>query len=408
VVDVDPKDGGDVGLQFLSVIGEMPETRRTLTAGGGFHLMYALEPSVRVGNSTKKIGMGVDVKSADAYVVLPGSTIRGKAYKWASDRAPVPAPEWLIEECGRADDRPPNAGKRLVEEDDWARDRSWRYLVDDAGESSEGRRNVDCVRYANRCFDFALDIDSSVAYMLEWNRGKCFPAMDAEEVERTVKSTAKSRKKPFGCDHPLAPGFEPYEMPSSKTGTIPPALPEPPEEPKPPKPTFPAARAYIDDAAPDESDIPDRDTAAVVVAGDLRQFMPLSGLQIATLMRDWSVAGYGLDLDDAALFRAIAEMERRETSARWWRSPRRTIPRLLLYRLPPHRHRRRAARRVPACRPRCHLFPPRPRPSHPRRWRKHSPRRQPQRPLRRDGGNRQTFGRTFRRRRSCLWTRCPT
>jgi uncharacterized protein DUF3987/bifunctional DNA primase/polymerase-like protein/primase-like protein len=312
VVDVDPKKGGDIGLQYLSLAGEMPETGGTTTHSGGFHLMYALPPDVRVGNSTEKIAVGVDVKSADGYVVLPGSTISGKAYKWTNDRAPVPAPEWLIEECGRADDRPPNAGKRLVEEDDWARDRSWKYLVEEAAESSEGSRNADCVRHANRCFDFALDIDSCIAYMLEWNNGKCFPPLESDEIERTVRSAAKSRKKAFGCDHPLAPGFDPYEMPPPDTEPkISPST-VPQDQPWPAVSGYEAARSYIDNESPDESDIPDRDIAAVIVAATLRKFMPLTGLQIATLMRDWSLAAYGRDIDDEALKRALVEMCRLE------------------------------------------------------------------------------------------------
>lgn len=212
VIDVDPKKGGAEGLQELAILGDMPKTAGTITHSGGFHLMYALPPGVRVSNSAEKLAIGVDVRSANGYVVLPGSTIAGNPYKWANEKQPSPAPEWLIEEAGRADERPPNAGKRLVEEDDWATERALKYLMEEAAESSEGQRNADCVRHANRCFDFGLEIETCVPYIYHWSEKRCFPPMDVEEIRRTVRSAAKSRKNAFGCDHPMAPGFEAVEI----------------------------------------------------------------------------------------------------------------------------------------------------------------------------------------------------
>ncbi len=100
------------------------------------------------------------------------------------------------------------------------------------------RVQVRRVRHASRCFDFGAEIDTAVVYLLEWNSGKCFPPTDTDEVDRTVRSAAKSRKKPYGCDHPLACGFDPYEMPAAEAESdlSPPAL--PPEKQSPPCPNM--------------------------------------------------------------------------------------------------------------------------------------------------------------------------
>ncbi len=78
---------------------------------------------------------------------------------------------------------------------------------------------------------------------------------------------------------------------------------------------YDAALAWIDNESPDVSDTLDRDTAAVVVAAALRTLFTLPGSEIVTLMQYWSLAAYAQDLANDSLYRAVAEVDRREALA---------------------------------------------------------------------------------------------
>ena len=56
------------------------------------------------------------MKSADGYIVLPGSTIRGKEYTWYNDRPLAPAPDWLQARCKVPKAKLAGAATRIAEE----------------------------------------------------------------------------------------------------------------------------------------------------------------------------------------------------------------------------------------------------------------------------------------------------
>jgi hypothetical protein len=106
--DVKPDDKGNPqnGYETLEQLqlehGRLPDTARTKTTSGGGHFIFTLPDGVWVPNSESKLGKGLDVRSRGGLIVAPGSTIDGKTYEWVNARMPVPAPDWLIELCGRA------------------------------------------------------------------------------------------------------------------------------------------------------------------------------------------------------------------------------------------------------------------------------------------------------------------
>jgi len=77
VLDIDPRNGGEVTLELLTAeYGTLPDTVTVLTAGGGKHLYFR---GNLVGHHD--IGSGVELLRAGCTVGLPGTV--------AAERAPV-------------------------------------------------------------------------------------------------------------------------------------------------------------------------------------------------------------------------------------------------------------------------------------------------------------------------------
>lgn len=102
VLDIDPAKGGDESLERLvSEHGPLPDTVESLTGGGGRHLFFK-RPDGKLGNSSGRLGAGLDTRGDGGYVVAPPSVhVSGRQYAWevSSDPAEVgvaDAPAWLV------------------------------------------------------------------------------------------------------------------------------------------------------------------------------------------------------------------------------------------------------------------------------------------------------------------------
>jgi putative DNA primase/helicase len=99
VLDVDPRHGGDVSLREMEQKhGPLPETYQVGTPGTGTHnyFKYFAQGEDTIPNSAGKIAPGIDIRGDGGYVVAPGSTIDGKAYREVNpDIQPADAPAWL-------------------------------------------------------------------------------------------------------------------------------------------------------------------------------------------------------------------------------------------------------------------------------------------------------------------------
>lgn len=73
-VDVDPRNGGDVGLR-----DQLPTTLTAATGGGGLHLLYRVPEGISVRST---LGPGVDVKHNGYIVAEPSIHPSGKSYGW--------------------------------------------------------------------------------------------------------------------------------------------------------------------------------------------------------------------------------------------------------------------------------------------------------------------------------------
>ena len=145
VLDVDPRNGGDVNLDALvERHGPLPETPEALTGGGGRHFVFRrpVAPTFR-----SRLCSGVDVK-ANGYIVVPPSVHEsGRSYAWEASSRPdeIPLadlPPWALAMI--LDFTP-----RVVFETD--SDVGECFLVRAFAEVGWLRRKLDRRRYAVRC-----------------------------------------------------------------------------------------------------------------------------------------------------------------------------------------------------------------------------------------------------------------
>jgi hypothetical protein len=97
VLDIDPRHGGDRSLEALEQVhGRLPETLMTISGrgDGGRHLFLRRPPGKL---SSKRLGLGIDIKTSTGYVVLAPSIhpATGKPYT-RIDRPVAAPPAWLI------------------------------------------------------------------------------------------------------------------------------------------------------------------------------------------------------------------------------------------------------------------------------------------------------------------------
>jgi hypothetical protein len=182
VVDVDPRHGGDTSLAELERRhGQLPETPRVLTGGGGMHLFFAVDQAI--GNRTG-LAPGIDLRGDGGFVVAPPSMHQsGRRYAWELGASPddvplAPIPDWLLERI-RSDrlacaSRPPD---------------EWAALV--RGPIIAGTRNDNLARLAG----YLLRRRPAPRVVLELvravNEARCQPPLPDHEIERTVDSIAR-------------------------------------------------------------------------------------------------------------------------------------------------------------------------------------------------------------------------
>ncbi|MGD0333076.1 MAG: bifunctional DNA primase/polymerase [Xanthobacteraceae bacterium] len=189
VLDVDPKHGGDDSLAELERRYEpLPETVEAHTGGGGRHLYFA-HPGGFVPNRAG-LAQGIDLRGDGGYIVAPPSLHpSGQLYTWAPGRSPeqmMPAalPRWLLF-AGRG----PRVRRSLGD---------WRQLVHDG--VSEGERNTTIASLTGHLLWHGVDPQVALELMLAWNRQRCRPPLDDEEVARVVASITRlhAAKEPPG------------------------------------------------------------------------------------------------------------------------------------------------------------------------------------------------------------------
>ncbi len=182
VLDIDPRNGGEAGLNDLeSRYAKLPDTTEGLTAGGGRHL-FIRHPGNHVPCSQGELGPGVDVKGDGGYVVLsPSVHPNGNAYAWRDVRAidevsPVECPAWLV---------------KLVCEDAATPNAPAKGDGDDGNPIPDGQRNNTLARLAGGMRRQGMSRDEIFAAIQVTNQTRCRPPLPDAEVKRIATSVAR-------------------------------------------------------------------------------------------------------------------------------------------------------------------------------------------------------------------------
>ncbi len=185
VLDVDPRHGGEESLTRLALRNAgLPETVEAATGGGGRHI-YFKHPGFEVRNRAGLLP-GLDLRGDGGVIIVPPSIHpSGKPYRWRKGFAPdeialAPLPDWLlVPRFGGS-----SQGHSLS---------YWRKLVREG--VSEGRRNATVASFTGHLLWHGVDPDVALELMLAWNRVRCRPPLEDEEVIRTVRSVERTHTK---------------------------------------------------------------------------------------------------------------------------------------------------------------------------------------------------------------------
>jgi len=193
IVDVDPRNGGDEGIEDLQArYGQLPETPTVLTGGGGTHT-YLAHPRDRAIPNRRNLGgfPGVDIKADGGYVVAPPSRhASGRVYAWnvllhPDDVLLAPCPESLFSLFSQG----PQSDRIAYEPAPWDGTVPLRALA--AMESPSSRLRQRFERKADGLHDTSPSgIDASVATLAAL--AGCTP----REVEATVRASRKGAGLP--------------------------------------------------------------------------------------------------------------------------------------------------------------------------------------------------------------------
>ena len=180
VLDVDPKHGGDDSLEELERRFEkLPDTVEAQTGSGGRHL-YFTHPGGFVPNRAG-LKQGIDLRGDGGYVVAPPSLHpSGQLYAWARRHSPddiaiAALPRWLLF-AGRG-----VRARRSLED--------WRHLVREG--VKEGKRNSTIASLTGHLLWHGVDPQVALQLLLAWNRVRCKPPLDDDEVARVVASITR-------------------------------------------------------------------------------------------------------------------------------------------------------------------------------------------------------------------------
>jgi hypothetical protein len=189
VVDVDCKHDGESSLAAMEKRhGALPATVEAVTGGGGRHIYFS-HPGRDVRN---RVGLapGVDMRGDGGCVIVPPSIHpSGKRYRWKPGHTPgqielAPLPVWLEE-------------PRFSTEGERGHPSAyWRALVKHG--IKQGQRNSTIASFAGHLLWHGVDPDVVMELMLAWNRVRCLPPLDDDEVIRTVASIERTH----GRAHP--------------------------------------------------------------------------------------------------------------------------------------------------------------------------------------------------------------
>lgn len=197
VVDVDERRGGADTLDTLEMAyGPLPVTRKVRTPNGWHIYLSADTP---IANSHDRLGKGIDVRGYHGYVVGAGSVVDDVEYVLEVDAPIAPAPDWLIELCGKPPEREqqdqPN-GEDLDSPQAIARATEYLRTAEPAiqGAGGDGRTFATIAA----ALDFGISKETAADLLhAHWNE-RCSPPWQPDELERKVDNAWQYRGSAVG------------------------------------------------------------------------------------------------------------------------------------------------------------------------------------------------------------------
>ena len=185
VIDVDPKPGVEGALLAL----DLPDDTLTVrTPSGGRHLYLRGDD---VANSSRKLGIGIDVRGVGGYVVAPGSyfadTDGAKGYTGyyhiGADLPVAEAPPHLILMAGQPKTR--EDGGPVSVDDPMDIEFAVHYLQNTAPPAIEGQGgNNTAYQVAARLWDIGVSAETMVDLLAEHWNPRCLPPWDHGDLVR--------------------------------------------------------------------------------------------------------------------------------------------------------------------------------------------------------------------------------
>jgi len=198
VVDVDTNKAkgkvGDETFAYLDMLYGWPETERTGTPSGGWHLIYegwddANHPAhiFALGEN----GIGKDIDSPN-YSLIPGCRFADGTSYTTNDADAVACPEWIYDtiKSSKTKSRITDAGEVVVELDQQANiDIAIDFLQDDAVPAIEGSGgDFNTLKTAMYLKDLGISPTLSVDLLNEYYNPRCVPPWDRDDLERKVEN----------------------------------------------------------------------------------------------------------------------------------------------------------------------------------------------------------------------------
>ncbi|WOJ95794.1 bifunctional DNA primase/polymerase [Congregibacter brevis] len=173
VIDIDPRNGGDLSLYELQeTIGALPETRTVVTGGGGLHFYFKCYE----GAESRKPFDGIDFQAEKRCVAIPPSVHpeTGVLYEWGNNHDIAELPESWREAMN---------GQNAMQ----------TKFSDDGGAIPEGKRNQTLFDIARLLFKRG-DPESLVRCRIEEaNTERCQPPLQPPEIALIVASAYQYR-----------------------------------------------------------------------------------------------------------------------------------------------------------------------------------------------------------------------
>ena len=201
VADIDVKDGKP-GLETMARLGLAFDTLCVRTPSNGFHTYYR---GLREPTGQSPLGLGIDIRSHQGYVVAPGSTIDGVPYVVEIDQPVLEFPEHLRQLLKvprrRTDVVPADVDLDAPETVEIVA----HWLLHDAQPAVEGENGDDTTyRVCCRIRDFGISESQALDLFLDEYNPRCLPEWSVDEARLKIENAYRYATGAAGASSPMA------------------------------------------------------------------------------------------------------------------------------------------------------------------------------------------------------------